>query len=116
MDETWFKPFCPHNIILVAQSTKEVGGNISTCESLDLGFFGHLFIKGKFPTFGSFKLGFLKVFFSFDVINEVFLFPLRLIHLWIFQQQVPKTATCTYNTQNKIKITTNPKLTCTQIV
>jgi hypothetical protein len=46
-----------------------------------------------------------------QVVNEVFLFPLRLIH----RQQVPKATPSTYNTQIKTKITTNPKLTWIQI-
>jgi hypothetical protein len=41
--------------------------------------------------------------------------PLRLFYLLIFQQQVPKIVTSTYNTQNKTSTTTNPILTCTQI-
>jgi len=45
----------------------------------------------------------------------VFLFPLRLFYLWIFQQ-VLKIATSTYNTQNKTQTTTNPKQTCTEVV
>jgi hypothetical protein len=40
MDETSFKPICPYNIILFAQSKIEVGGNISICESCYLGFLG----------------------------------------------------------------------------
>ncbi len=49
-------------------------------------------------------------------VNEVFLFPLRLFYLRIFQQQVLTTIIGTYNTQNKTLTSTNPKLTCTQIV
>jgi hypothetical protein len=40
MDETRLKPIHPYNIILFAQYGKEVGRNISTCESHHLGFFG----------------------------------------------------------------------------
>jgi len=53
MDETWFKPFGPYNIILAAQSKKKVGRNISICESFNLGLLGIFFFRGKFPTFGS---------------------------------------------------------------
>jgi hypothetical protein len=38
MDEIGLKPFCPYDIILAAHFGKEVRGNISTCESCDLGF------------------------------------------------------------------------------
>jgi hypothetical protein len=48
MDETWLKPFRPYNIILIAQSGKEVGRNISICESFNLGFLGVFFSKGSF--------------------------------------------------------------------
>jgi hypothetical protein len=47
MDETGLKSFCPYNIILVAQSKKEVGGNISTCESPNLRFLGVFLSKGS---------------------------------------------------------------------
>jgi hypothetical protein len=47
MDEIGLKPFCPHNIIMATQSRKEAGGNISTCESLDLGFLGIFLSKGS---------------------------------------------------------------------
>jgi hypothetical protein len=40
MDEIGLKPFCPYNIIMANQFGKEVGGNISTCESPYLGFLG----------------------------------------------------------------------------
>jgi hypothetical protein len=46
MDEIGLKPFHPYNIILVAQSGKEAGGNISTYESLDLGFSSIFLLKG----------------------------------------------------------------------
>jgi len=35
-------------------------------------------------------------------VDRVFIFPLRLINLWIFQPQVLKVAIGTYNTQTKI--------------
>jgi len=47
MDETKIKPIHPYNIILVAQFRKEAGGNISTCESLDLGFSGIFLSNGS---------------------------------------------------------------------
>jgi len=47
MDETWLKPFRPYNIILVAQFGKEVGRNISICESFNLGFLGVFFLEGN---------------------------------------------------------------------
>jgi hypothetical protein len=47
MDETRLKPFRPYNIIMVAQSKKEAGGNISTCETPDLGFLGVFLSKGS---------------------------------------------------------------------
>jgi len=67
MDEIRFKTFHPYNIILVAQPRKKAGGNVSTCGSCDLEFLDVFFSKGIFSTFGSHKLGFSKVFFSFDV-------------------------------------------------
>jgi hypothetical protein len=48
MDETRLKPFCPYNIILVAQLKKKVGKNISICENHDLGFLGVFLSKGSF--------------------------------------------------------------------
>jgi hypothetical protein len=47
MDETRLKPLCPYNIIMVAQSRKEAGGKISTCETHDLGFLGVFLSKGS---------------------------------------------------------------------
>jgi len=47
MDETKIKPIHPYNIILATQSRKELGGNISTCESLDLGFSGIFLSNGS---------------------------------------------------------------------
>ncbi len=41
------KPFHPYNIILVAQSGKKVGRNISTCESYDLGFSSIFLLEGS---------------------------------------------------------------------
>jgi hypothetical protein len=49
MDETWLKPFCPYNTILVAQFGKKVEGNISTCENLNFGFLGVFLSKGNLP-------------------------------------------------------------------
>jgi hypothetical protein len=47
-----------------------------------------------------FKVKFMFHIFSLGVtINGFFLFPLRLIYLWIFQQWVPKTTTVTYTTK-----------------
>jgi len=46
MDEIRLKPFHPYNIILATQFGKEVGGNISTCGSCDLGFLDIFFSKG----------------------------------------------------------------------
>jgi hypothetical protein len=46
MDETRLKPFHPYNIILATESGKEVGRNISTCESPDLGFSNVFLSKG----------------------------------------------------------------------
>jgi hypothetical protein len=47
MDETRLKPFHPYNIILIAQFRKKAGGNISTCESLDLGSFNVFLLEGR---------------------------------------------------------------------
>jgi hypothetical protein len=47
MDETRLKAFCPYSIIMVAQSRKEAGGNISTCETPDLRFLGVFLSKGS---------------------------------------------------------------------
>jgi hypothetical protein len=47
MDEIGQKPFCPYNIILVAQSSKKARGNISICESHDLGFLGIFLLEGS---------------------------------------------------------------------
>jgi hypothetical protein len=66
MDETRLKPIHPYHIILFAQSRKEVGRHISTYESCHLGSLG-IFLLRKFPTFGSCRLGFPKVFLSYDV-------------------------------------------------
>jgi hypothetical protein len=41
--------------------------------------------------------------------------PSKLLYFWILQQQVPKITTCTCKTLIKLKLTSNPKLTCTQI-
>jgi len=46
MDEIGLKPFHPYNIILVAQSGKKAGGNISTYESRNLRFLGVFLLKG----------------------------------------------------------------------
>jgi hypothetical protein len=84
MDETWLKPFCPYNIILTTQSRKEVGRNISICESFNLGFLGIYFFKRKFPTFGSHKLRFPKVFFSADVnvFSNILVYFFQVLPLW----------------------------------
>jgi hypothetical protein len=47
MGETRLKPIHPYNIIMVAQSRKEAGGNISIFESCDLGFLGIFFLEGS---------------------------------------------------------------------
>jgi hypothetical protein len=47
MDEIRLKPFRAYNIILTTQYGKDVGGNISTCESYDLGFSGVFLSKGS---------------------------------------------------------------------
>jgi hypothetical protein len=47
MDETRLKHFCQYNIILIAQSKKKAGGNISTCESFDLGSFNVFLLEGS---------------------------------------------------------------------
>jgi hypothetical protein len=47
MDEIGLKPFCPYNIILVAQFGKKAGGNISNCENCDLRFLGVFLSKGS---------------------------------------------------------------------
>jgi hypothetical protein len=48
MDETTLKPIHPYNIIFFAQFGKEVGGNISSCESRHLGFLSIFLSKGSF--------------------------------------------------------------------
>jgi hypothetical protein len=48
MDETKIKPIRPYNIILVTQFGKEVGGNISTCGSVDLRILGIFLLEGSF--------------------------------------------------------------------
>jgi hypothetical protein len=67
MDEIGLKLFCPYNIILVAQFGKKARGNISTCESHDLGFLDVFYLRRKSPTIGSLKLRFLEIFLSSDV-------------------------------------------------
>jgi hypothetical protein len=47
MDETKNKHIHPYNIILATQFRKEAGRNISTCESLDLGFSGIFISNGS---------------------------------------------------------------------
>jgi hypothetical protein len=83
-------------------NTTEVGCGIMCshkCIIIGWGGFTNIKYKGK----------------EWSTVNMVFLFPLRLFYLWIFQQ-VLKIATSTYNTQNKTQTTTNPKQTCTEVV
>jgi hypothetical protein len=47
MDEIGLKPFHPYNIILATQSRKDAGGNILTCESLNLRFLGIFLLEGS---------------------------------------------------------------------
>jgi hypothetical protein len=48
MDETRSKSFRPYNIIVVAQFGNEVGRNISSCESPNLGFLRVFLLEGNF--------------------------------------------------------------------
>jgi hypothetical protein len=63
MDEMGLKAFHPYNIILATQFGKEVGRNISTCESHDLGFSGVFLSKGSLQLLEVTSKGFQRSFF-----------------------------------------------------